>query len=236
MASKTAFLWLGANRARKWPVGAKARLLDRAAWAGLPTPPGGILLDEFYRLLLAAGVVQMQEGVVAVTDAGWLHETLYQGARFPRVEKPLILRPAFSAGGAPIRHEVTGVSGLNLSDPIVLARGLTAVWSVPHAGPDLRRDLLVTEVVETAVSGTAVTTPQAPDVVHYQAAGEPPSSLSLPHLPRFRRPVADLPPFARRLQQLLRGVRRTFGPEPWQVAWLDDGRICWLIQLTQASG
>jgi hypothetical protein len=34
-----------------------------------------------------------------------------------------------------------------------------------------------------------------------------------------------------RLQQLLRGVRRTFGQGNWQIDWLDDGRICWLIQI-----
>jgi hypothetical protein len=30
---------------------------------------------------------------------------------------------------------------------------------------------------------------------------------------------------------LLRGARRTFGDDDWMIEWIDDGRICWLIQI-----
>ncbi|RIK23303.1 MAG: hypothetical protein DCC51_03985 [Anaerolineae bacterium] len=40
-----------------------------------------------------------------------------------------------------------------------------------------------------------------------------------------------LPDYARRLRLLLRGTRRTFGKGDWRIDWLDDGRICYLIQI-----
>jgi hypothetical protein len=58
----------------------------------------------------------------------------------------------------------------------------------------------------------------------------------LPLLGWGKRPLASLPPFARRLQQLLRGVRRALGDGNWEITWLDDGRDCWLVQVADRTG
>lgn len=228
--SKTPFLWLGANRARKWPVGDKARLLDKAAHAGLPVPPGAVLLDEFFSLLAREGVIAVRDGVVTAVDDAWLHETLYESIRFPRLDAPAIVRAAFVADGAaqPGDPLYTPQRAVSLTDPAQLAPGLCRVWSgAPAAAAGLRRDVLVMEMVAAEEAGTAVITPAAPDAITI-ADGK---MLELPPLRRFARPAADLPPFAQRLHMLLRGARRTFGAGVWQVDWLDDGRICWIIQV-----
>jgi len=59
-----------------------------------------------------------------------------------------------------------------------------------------------------------------------------PNSLILPRLRAFQRTTSELPPYARRLQKLLGGVRRTFGGGDYTIEWADDGEICWLIQIT----
>ncbi|MCA9970413.1 MAG: hypothetical protein KC425_09375, partial [Anaerolineales bacterium] len=71
------FIWLGARRTRKYPVAAPARLLDTAASRGLPVPAGGILLHEFYALLLREGVLLAENGRLHTPDPAWLHETLF---------------------------------------------------------------------------------------------------------------------------------------------------------------
>jgi hypothetical protein len=228
---KTPFVWLGANRARRWPVGEKARLLDVAASRGLPVPAGAVLLDEFFQLLLEAGVIVMRKTAVTVTDAEWLAETLYEGVRFPRLDKPVVVRAAFSAldGGETAVHSLPRLA-VDLNNPVEVADALAGVWlASPNAGAVFRRDLLVQEMVEGEVGGTAVTgLDAAPDRIAMQDA-----SLELPQLTGFfPRTDVSLPPYARRLQKLLRGVRRVFGKAVWQVDWLDDGRICWVMKVT----
>lgn len=229
---KTPFLWLGANRARKWPLSDKARLLDRAAQAGLPVPSGAILLHELFALFLEAGVIVVEDGVVTAVDAAWLYETFYEGIRFPQLEAPVILRAAFSLDGASQPADPVGAPQRNvrLTDPAQLAAGLQRVWSLAAAPDELRRDVLVMEMVAAQAWGTAVTAADMPDTVTIMAPDAAPNTLTLPPLGRFGRPPADLPPHIQRLQMLLRGARRTFGAGTWQIDWLDDGRVCWLIQ------
>ena len=231
--SKTPFLWLGANRARKWPLSDKARLLDHAAQAGLPVPPGAILLDELFGLLLEAGVIAVQDGLVTAVDAAWLYETLYEGVRFPRLDKPVMVRAAFSLDGAAQAGDplYAPQRAIHFTDPAQLAAGLQRVWSLAGAPAALRRDVLVMEMVNEEMAGTAVTTPDSPDRVTYRALTSAPESLELPQLGRFARATASLSPFAQRLQMLLRGVRRSFPAGTWQIDWLDDGRVCWIIQV-----
>ncbi len=224
--NQTPFIWLGANRAHKWPVGEKGRLLDQAAHAGLPVPPGAILLDEFYRLALDAGVIASHDRLVVATDDEWLHETLYKGARFPAPDDRVAVRAAFSAAEAiPPR---LNVNFLNAGE---MAAALCAIWSQAGQADEVRRDVLVMEMVKKEVAGTAVTDSTIPlDVVTWGSA-----ALQLPQLRLFDRPDPQAPPFARRLQMLLRGLRRTLGKGAWQVDWLDDGQICWIIQLHSRS-
>jgi hypothetical protein len=227
---KTPFVWLGSGRAKKWGVAAKGRLLDEAAKAGLPVPPGAILLDELFQLLLNEGVVMMENGRITAPDPVWLHETLYQSVRFPRLDKPVAVRSASAAAAAP-------ELGVDFTDPAQLSHSLCEVWSLLD---DRRRDVLVMEMVGKDTAGTAASTEHAEvsaqAVTHSQnetdavpVANNPP--LALPRLRRWQRPAPDQPPHLQRLQQLLRGVRHTFGSGEWHIDWLDDGRICWLIQI-----
>jgi rifampicin phosphotransferase len=66
------------------------------------------------------------------------------------------------------------------------------------------------------------------DSNQYSVNGE---ELLLPQLRSGERADENLPGFARRLQMLLRGVRRTFGRGAWRVEWADDGEVCWLLQV-----
>jgi pyruvate,water dikinase len=219
---KTPFVWLGSGRAKKWNVGDKARLLDQAAKAGLPVPAGGILLDEFFQLVLAEGVVVAEDGRFSAPDPDWLAETLFDGIHFPRLDKPTAVY-AVSSSASPCLD-------IDLNDPAQLADALCSLWSQP--APTDRRDLLIMEMVTVSERGSARNEPtEAQDIIQVDAA--PPSSpLYLPHLRGWQRPNPSLPPYAQRLQRLLRGVRRTFGLAKWEITWADDGRICWLLQIT----
>jgi pyruvate,water dikinase len=216
---KTPFIWLGSGRAEKWAVAAKGRHLDKAAKAGLPVPPGAILLDELFQLLLNEGVVVTDNGRITAPDPDWLHETIYQSVRFPPLDKPVAVRTASATAIAPQLD-------INFTHPTQLSGSLCKLWSQLTG----RRDVLVMEMREMKVMGTAVTTNiNEHNTIHIP--NKPP--LTLPQLTRWQRPAADFPPHLQRLQQLLRGIRRTFGQGEWLIDWLDDGRICWLIQIDQ---
>ncbi len=229
---KTPFIWLGANRARKWPVGQKALLLDKAANAGLPVPNGAILLDEMFQLFLQEGVIEMQETAVSHADPLWLFESLYEGVRLPRFEKNAVLRGAFtSLPHHPRPVKTSAVLEANLNDPHELTRALSSIWSVsPDPGLTFRRDVIVTEMVEGEIGGTVIADSEA-DQDQLITADD---TLELERLANFlARTNNSLPPYAQRLQKLLRGIRRTFGKGSWQVDWLDDGEICWVIKVAE---
>lgn len=233
---KTPFVWLGANRARKWPVGEKALLLDKAASAGLPVPCGAILLDELFQLFLTEGLVAIQGSAVTDFDADWLYESLYDGIRFPRFDKPTILRAAFLAlAPEPPPIVSTAKAHVDMNDPDELARALCSVWSVsPNSENAFRRDVLVMEMVERERWGTAVTTKLSADFNPTDQIATQTDSLEIPQLTGiFPRTDGSLPPYAQRLQKLLRGIRRTFGEGSWQVDWLDDGEICWISKVAR---
>lgn len=234
---KTPFVWLGANRARKWPVGEKALLLDKAAHAGLPVPNGAILMDELFQLFVAEGVVST---AVTEFDAVWLYESLYDGIRFPRFDQPAVIRAAFSA----LTEEQQPIFSaaktyVDMNDPDELARALCSVWSLsPPPEVAFRRDLLVMEMVQGEIGGTATSTKLSAGVTTKDTPTDPITTqddfLELPQLSGFfSRSDNSLPPHLQRLQKLLRGIRRTFGEGSWQVDWLDDGEICWVVKVAE---
>lgn len=237
MALET-FIWLGSKRSRKHPIGDKGKLLDIAASRGLPVPSGGILLHELYQLLRDADVLSQQGQRVTAREPNWLYETFYEEIRFPRLEKPVAVRAAFASTGmtaANSHSHHTAVPQLNVNflNPTALSNSLCAVWSGALRQPGgARQDVLVMEMALRQVTGTAVTyATHAHDSAYFQRETSA-AALEMPKLSGWKRPSPDLPPFAQRLQQLLRGVRRTFGPTNWQIEWVDDGKICWLLQVT----
>ena len=234
---KTPFVWLGANRARKWPLGQKALLLDKATSAGLPVPNGAILLDELFQLFFEEGVIEVTETAVTVTDSNWLFDSLYDGIRFPRFNQLVTIRAAFTSLDD-VQQSIQSAAklGIDLNNPDELAAALGSVWSVsPSPQQPFRRDVLVMEMMggTDVVEGTAVPIEDAAvDQITTQK-----DSFEIPQLTGFfPRPDSSLPAYAQRLQKLLRGIRRTFGEGSWQVDWLDDGEICWVMKVVECSG
>src|SRR4051794_39185292 len=72
MPRSTLNLALGSGRAAAAGVGNKGALLDRAARAGLPVPPGIVLLDEAWEQARSAGLVAVHDGTVTAPDAARL--------------------------------------------------------------------------------------------------------------------------------------------------------------------
>jgi hypothetical protein len=173
-----------------------------------------------------------------------LYDTLYETARFPRLDKPVAVRTAFSQGQQADQGagRSTVKLSIDFSNPTCLAQSLCQIWSSPEwRQGEWRRDVLVMEMVRGQVSGVAFTE-QAyeDDLVNYEvtatAANVTPEDstdrrLLLPKLRAWEPATKDVPAFARRLQKLLRGLRRTFGGRDWIIEWIDDGQICWLIQV-----
>lgn len=219
------FIWLGSGRARRRGVGSPARQLDQAAHAGLPVPPGAILLDEFFRFALDTGLARADGRSVVIPDPELWHNTLFHSVRLPRFRRPVAVQ-AVADERATTSVPPVACRDADFDNASVAARALEAVWSV-EAGLT-RRDVLVIETVAATTTGVA-TTDSATDADWLAPAGMAP--FTLPHLRHRLTPDADQPPYTRRLQQLLRGVRRTFGPGAWRIEWADDGHICWLVQV-----
>ncbi len=221
------FIWLGSGRARRRAVGAPALWLDRAANAGLPVPPGAIVLYEFRRCALDLGLATESSGRVLIPDEQLWHNTLLDSVHLPRFRRPVNVYaiPADDAPElVPIAHAV------DFNDAHAAARAVAAAWSGTAAG---RRDTLIIETIAAATAGTATTTAghDAPDDI-VTCDGD---TFPLPQLRGWRGPDKARPPYARRLQQLLRGARRTLGPGAWRIHWADDGHICWLVLVADAS-
>lgn len=231
------FVWLGSGRARKYQVAEPGRLMDQATRAGLPVPPGAILLDSFYQFTLKEGLGVIQNGRYRVLDPDLLFNTLFFSIRLPRFDRPVLLRPIVDgeSGGSASQS----FSDVDFRDADDMARALASIWSDEFIGGPARREVLVMEMIQATNSGTAnVISDTQSDQVNLHASEDPRdlnqtrgSSFTLPHLSRFQAPESDRPLFARRLQMLLRGVRRTFGTGEWEVDWVDDGHICWLVKI-----
>ena len=221
------FIWLGAGRARRRHVAQPGQLLDQAAKAGLPVPPGAILLDELLHVFLNKGLLERQSGRLFVPDPELFYNTLFYSVRLPSFNRPVLLKSAFDADP----NAVPAHGPIDFSDNIATAAALGAIWSsMDHATVE-RADVVAIEQVEATHAGTVLTSDTADEVTLTlgDAVDFPPS---LPRLSRWSAPDIALPPFSRRLQMLLRGARRTFGPGTWRIEWVDDGQICYLIGAT----
>ncbi|MCL4869245.1 MAG: hypothetical protein KJ063_09760 [Anaerolineae bacterium] len=239
------FIWLGSKRAKKAGVGYKASLLDYAAKMGLPVPNGGILLHEFYLYALENGLVERDGSQLTHSSPSSIAETLSHSFRFPQLDKPVAVRAAFSpipevAAAPPLSFP--GRFSVRSADFASFSNSLCEIWRAGEAHPHpLRRDLLIMEMIPGQMMGTAFSPANGQEDVIAAASPQtdaPPHTFTLPQLSRWKLPTAQ-EPFARRLQMLLRGVRRTFGPRngvidwsgDWEIKWIDDGRVCWLVRI-----
>ncbi|MCZ2115592.1 MAG: hypothetical protein LC131_17445, partial [Anaerolineae bacterium] len=123
---------------------------------------------------------------------------------------------------------------IDANQPDELAQALVAAWNAA-AQRDARRDVfLVEDIVAAEQRGRAHTHDEsAIDYVKLYGDGE--TNLALPALSGWRKPDAALPPYQRRLQMLLRGVRYTFGPGRWAVDWADDGKVCHITRIAPVA-
>lgn len=226
------FIWLGSGRARRRRVHPKGQFLDRAAQAGLPVPTGAILLDELYRVFLDKDLAHSDNGRITISDPELMHNTLFYSVRLPSFERPAAIRTAFASGGQPTPPRLN----VNMNDAGAVASALSALWTAAaQAGGETRADVLVMDMVTAEHGGAAISRQDAPadETLLTGGTGYKASPLVLPRLGRWTIATGELSPYARRLQMLLRGVRRTFGQGDWQIDWLDDGRICYLIQVSR---
>ena len=217
------FIWLGAGRARRRHVAQHGQLLDQAARSGLPVPPGAILLDELLRVFIDKGLVENQGDRLLIPDPELFYNTLFYSVRLPHFKRPVLIRPA----GDTVPVDLSGHGPIDFGDTIATATALSAAWSdISRASID-RVDVIVIEQVAANHAGVALTNDTVDEVTLSlgEATGLP---ANLPRLTGWSAPDSSLPPFSRRLQMLLRGTRRTFGPGRWQIEWADDGQICYL--------
>ncbi len=223
------FLRLGSGKSARYGISPQAIWLDQAAAAGLPTPAGIILLDEAWEQLQAEGIVVVQGENVHVAGANTLLERL----ALHRLRRPVALRPAFSRNGRPATDDFPSYLNLAPDAPHPLIHALVTLWQAGQAQTvKLRRDILVLEMVAARQSGTALTQAAFEDDRVQLAGSADGAPRWLPQLAVGERSNEDDGGW-RRLQQLLRGVRRTFhhlGPA-WELEWADDGVTCWLLQL-----
>ena len=236
---------LGSGRSANLGVGNKGRLLDLAAQAGLPVPPGLIILDDAWHAASRLGLVRREADRIEITDARRLLARL----DLPRFGGLIAVRSAFALEDA-TSQSLAGffTSRLNVDprDETALTSALADVWrSAERATITFRRDVLLLQMVKARHAGVAFTEQEHEDdlvnvtegTADRLVSGEVPGELLL--LPRLRPweaspGTADLlpdRPFAARLQTLLRDTRRVFGSGDWDLEWADDGVRCWLIQL-----
>lgn len=221
------FLRLGAGKTRRYPLAQQAIWLDRAAQAGLPTPPGIILLDEGWQRLLADDIIRLEGADVHVDGA----DILLHSFALHALPRPVAVRPLLAGGAAaPLASRLD----VPPDEPRALIHAVIDVWQTGHLRPNVtRRDVLIMDMVAAQECGLALLhSGQAEDGVQRTdkpggQALEP--AQPLPRLTAWQRPSAPTPTL-RRLQQLLRGVRRSLGAEIAyaRLAWVDDGRSCWL--------
>lgn len=228
------FVWLGSGRSRRRKVGLEGRLIDQAGQAGLPVPPGAILLDEFYRVCLEKGLAETAGNGIIVPDPTLIYNTLFYSVRLPQIERTFAVVPISPAGDSargPI-HGIVDRFNVNPGRPDELAKALATAWaSFPVRSDDVRRDLLLIEEVGAEHHGRAWLHDEGREEqmkvhVEHGQGGSPRSPLMWHGINSLEEALA---PFARRLMMLVRGVRRTLGRGDWEIEWADDGLICRLL-------
>jgi hypothetical protein len=226
---KTPFIWLGSGRAKKRGVSRRGRQLDAVAGAGLPVPVGAILLDELFRIFLQEGIIEYAGEKVIVPDPIWLLEVLYRDVRFPHLKNTVDITviPGNEFDGLLPSEAI--VHQVNLEEANELAVALGKVWSYPAPNNEFRHDVSIVTRIESETTGRALSSPDGNEDVITVFSGHTSEKIHLPRLGRWKRPSQEAAPYERRLQMLLRGVRRTLGNEAAiDFNWQDDGQVCWI--------
>jgi hypothetical protein len=224
--SKPYFIWLGSGRTKRRKVAGPARWLDEATRARLPVATGAVLLDEFRQFCLEKELAVQSNRKVIIPDPTLLHNTLFYSIHLPRFDAPVRLRPTY-ANAQP--DNAQSFAPFDSSDPDALARALAAAWSPDASSPDRRADVYLLEEIDANLLGSALTAGNSVvDDVWLNGDTSAGERISLPRLGRWQRPDENAPAHFGRLQQLLRGLRRTLDRAGWTITWADDGSVCFL--------
>lgn len=223
------------------PQTPKARMLARAARAGLPVPEGFVIAHD-------ADQSQALHFEALQTEA---LQTEALKRMVATVQGLFAVRSSFDAEDT----DTTSAAGRFRSELDVSASALaTAIDRVRQSADDTvtRADVLVMQMVDAHHAGVAVLEDAYLDdlveVVDGLAEGLVGGTREgqRVNLPRLDRDLgADLGPdlgldlkdgegWRGRLAVLLRDVRHTFGrgnAAGWDVEWADDGSRCWLVQI-----
>lgn len=231
--AKPHFVWIGSGRSKRRKVEGPAHWLDEASRARLPVPPGAILLDEFYRFCHDHNLVDFSGRSLYITDAELLHNTLFHSIHLPRFDRPVVLRPTQAGTTLPGASDYVTFDS---ADPGAFATALAKAWTEGSQQSTARRDVYLLEQLPAVSTGRALSASMAEsDAVWVDPATPDSPPVTLPRLGRWQRPGDDLPPNLGRLQQLLRGLRRTLDSDGWNISWADDGAICWLTGICAQS-
>lgn len=205
---------LGSGRLGGYGAGPKAALLDHAARHGVAVPRGVVLLDGTPPERVASVLSEIGTTTFAVRSAFAAEDGATESLAGWFTSTLRV--PAGAVVGAidGVRASAERRTGSFRLDVLVMA-----MVDARHAGVAFSEPGTYDDVVN-------VTTGTAERLVAGDEAGE-------------RVLLARLEPAAkgwpRRLQRLLRAVRRVFGDEPWDVEWADDGRTCWLVQVRRVT-
>ncbi len=241
------YIEIGLGEAAKLGVGNKGRNLDTAAKAGLPVPKGYILLDALWHLSVQDGIITVEDGAVICADP----KAFYAAINLPQFPKKttVAVRSAFTVEDNPtssMAGHFASVTNVDPTKPDALIGALCEVWSSSLEYDDIRRDVLLMNMVEAEYAGVAFTeTNYEDDYINYVEgtaeallSGETGGDVKELRKLRFYEKADNEEGTKRkyatwedRVQILLRRVRDKFGESSWDVEWADDGKTCYLIQV-----
>lgn len=206
-------LALGSGTVAAAGVGSKAALLDDARRHGLPVPVGFVVPPDADPGALEPFLAANGISAVAVRSAFSVEDGTQDSHAGWFLTRLRVRADGYANAVAEVRASAEHrADGGVPTRPDVLVMGMI---DARHAGVAFSEPGTYDDVVNV-VAGTAE------HLVGGRVEGE------RRELPRLECTPAGWP---RRLQRLLRRVRRHLGDRPWDLEWADDGHTCWLIQL-----
>ena len=249
--NEPALIKLGSGQASRYGVGSKARLLDRAAAAGLPVPTGYVLLDAVWQYAISHDLLSFGDDGITCKNPQALYDALNLPA-FPN-KQTVAVRSAFTIEDTPAMSMAgyfTSVTGVDSADVDAFIGALCDVWASSVSYDDIRRDVIIMDMVEAEHAGVLFTeTNYEQDRVNYvegtaeallsgEVEGQ---SADIRRLRGFERGDREEGPpraeatFLDRLQVLSRRIRGVFGENSWDIEFADDGTTAYLLQIRRIT-
>ena len=242
---------LGSGHASHFGVGSKGRLLDKAASRGLPVPEGYILLDSVWQFAIQADLLDFGDDGITCKDAQALYDAINLPA-FPD-KTTVAVRSAFTIEDTPslsMAGYFTTVTHVDPTDVGAFVTALCDVWASTVSYDDIRRDVIIMQMVEAEHAGVMFTeTNYEMDRVNYvEGTGEALLSgevegqdANIRRLRGYERGDREEgmkrsdATFLDRLQVLSRRARGVFGENSWDIEFADDGTTCYMLQIRRVT-